>query len=281
MRVYPLVLTAFIPLTAFAATGDDLLNLSNTWEDVEEVQQEDEGIDKSNEALESTNELFPSDGSESSQGTIDEVKDERTGKYVTVFSGGVEIVFGDVLRDSWFAPYVRDIAEKGIVSGYRDASGKPLGRFGPADSVTIEQVAKVLVGASGAVCDSTVTRNLTASGSWSAPYIACTEQLGWGVYQDGTIDVHRNATRAEVIATVIQAFKVNELPATGTGFTDVTLSTQFASAIEQAYRDGVIAGYSDENGNPTGVFGPVEPVNRAEFAKIVTIAMQVYAKKEE
>jgi hypothetical protein len=94
------------------------------------------------------------------------------------------------------------------------------------------------------------------------------------------VDVHRNATRAEVISTVIQAFKVSELPATGTGFTDVTLSTQFASSIEQAFRDGVVSGYSDQDGNPTGLFGPAEPVNRAEFAKIVTIAMQVYGKKE-
>ena len=44
----------------------------------------------------------------------------------------------------------------------------------------------------------------------------------------------------------------------------------------KAARAGVVSGDADAQGNPTGLFRPVDPVNRAEVAKIVAQAVQIY-----
>ena len=59
---------------------------------------------------------------------------------------------------------------------------------------------------------------------------------------------------------------------------DVTDSTLFSSAIFTAYADRIVSGETDASGNPTGYFFPERPVNRAEVAKIVSLALQVYGK---
>jgi hypothetical protein len=57
-------------------------------------------------------------------------------------------VFGDVSDEAWYAPYVTSLAEWGIVSGYRDASGNTTGQFGPGNSVTVAEVLKMATGRS-------------------------------------------------------------------------------------------------------------------------------------
>lgn len=272
---------SMIPLVAFAATGTTLDAAVDSWSSVESEHIASEQQDMKDEATESTAELFPFTQSSSSQSPIDQQREERTSAFITVTIDGMPVTFSDVPRDEWFAPYVRDIAEKGIVSGYRDADGKPLGLFGPADHVTIEQLSKVALASSSNVgdCMSNIPMNLTSSGTWSAGYTACAEHLQWTIYADGSIDVHRDATRAEVIVSLLEAFKVTLGDPTGTSFTDVTASTLFNAFIEQAKKDGIVSGYTDKDGNPTGFFGPDDPVTRAEFSKMVTLAMQVYAQK--
>jgi hypothetical protein len=55
---------------------------------------------------------------------------------------------------------------------------------------------------------------------------------------------------------------------------------QMAASIEQARADGIVSGYNDDDGNPTGFFGPDDAVTRAEFAKMVVLAIQVYGDRE-
>ena len=137
---------------------------------------------------------------------------------------------------------------------------------------------KVLVyalGVSPVDCPSQ-TGNLSASGTWSAQFVSCAEQRHWSLFTDGTVDVHRPATRSEVIVTLMQAFNISPVAASGSIFTDVQPSMTFGGYIARAKQDGIVSGYTDENGDPTGLFGPDDNVTRAAFAKIVTGAMQVY-----
>lgn len=201
--------------------------------------------------------------------------------FLSVRIDGVPVEMTDVPTDAWFAPYVRDAADKGIVSGYRAPNGLPLGLFGPADSVTIEQLAKIAVEASGqnlTACADGTLQNASARGSWSERYVLCAEQLGWAVYSDGSVPVRRSASRSEVVVSILQALDVLFGRALGSVFSDVTNSTEFSGAIERAASDSVVAGYADASGNPTGEFGPADPVNRAEIAKIISLALQVYGK---
>lgn len=264
------------PAHLFADEFDVLLK------DVEYIEEELEAdsieIDdeESESILLSDPELFPAGEDEDDGGIL-----EGGESHISVKVDGVPVVLQDVPSDSWFAPYVRDVADKGIVSGYRDLDGRPKGEFGPADNVTIEQLAKMAIEASNANkndCTGTL-RNETAKGSWGMQYILCAELNGWAVYSEGTIPVQRLASRAEVVVTVLQAFGIKPAPRSGEEvFTDVNSSTEFASAIESAANDAIVSGYRDANGELTGEFGPADPVNRAEVAKIIALAIQVYSE---
>jgi hypothetical protein len=213
------------------------------------------------------------------KGVLAQRIEERAGDFVSAMVNGVNIVFHDVPLGEWFAPYVRTMAEKGVVNGYKDSEGNPLGEFRPAHSVSIQELAKIAVLMTGGTTGCpTVTHNLTASGSWSAQFIACAEGRQWVVYSDGAVDVTRPATRGEVVMTVLQAYKKEAGSPLGTVFTDVPISIQFAAAIEKAHTDGIVNGYTDAQGNSLGLFGPTYPVKRAELVKILTLADQAYGQ---
>ncbi len=199
------------------------------------------------------------------------------GMYVRIKIDGVPVDLTDVPKDTWFAPYVRSAADAGIVSGYRGENGLPLGLYGPADPVTIEQVAKIAFIASGTPisdCGSELL-NVAAEGRWSEDYFRCAEKMQWAVFSDGTVDPLRPASRDEVVVTMLQAFKVMIRDSEATPFTDLD-SSEFRAAVVTAYEDHVISGYTDAEGNATGTFGPEDAVNRAEVVKIVVLAMDVY-----
>lgn len=201
------------------------------------------------------------------------------GMYVRIKIEGVPVDLTDVPKDTWFAPYVRSAADAGIVSGYRGENGLPLGLYGPADPVTIEQVAKIAFISSGTSmedCGDSLL-NPIAEGRWSEDYFRCAEKLQWAVFADGTVDPLRPATRDEVVVTMLQAFKVMIRDSEAAPFTDLD-SSEFRAAVLMAYEDHVISGYTDANGNPTGKFGPEDSVNRAEVAKIVVLARDVYGE---
>lgn len=265
---------------AFAATTESLIDDINVWQGVIDQDTKEQSMQDMDATFQNSKDLFPdlSTMGDVPTSVLDEKRQERTNEFVSIKVGSATITLADVPRDEWYAPYVRAIAERGLVSGYRDAAGNPTGRFGPGDNVTIEQMAKVMVSAAGiSPTDCSIpTLNVTASGSWSAPYFSCAEAKMWSVYGDGSVDAHRNATRAEVVATLLQVYSINGDTGSGAVFTDVTPTLQYGQVIAKAKLDGIISGYTDINGEPTGMFGPNDPVTRAEFAKIVTLGMQVY-----
>lgn len=186
----------------------------------------------------------------------------------------------DVPVGVWFAPYVRDVANRGIVSGYRNAQGVPTGIFGPERNVSIEELAKMAVQASGFSVDrcQLPAKNALAAGRWSERFLACAEQQGFVVYSDGTVDPGRPATRAEVVMTVLQAFGSSLRASEGQKaiFSDVTSSTLYIDAIYTAVADGIVSGYVTPKGS---TFAPEKPINRAEVSKILSIALQVYSRR--
>ena len=111
----------------------------------------------------------------------------------------------------------------------------------------------------------------------SAPYVACAERGEWAVFSAPAADLRRPATREEVVMTILQAFKRElDVDTASLAFTDVEKTGAYAPAIAKASVDGVVSGYTDANGNLTGTFGPKNNVTRAEFSKIVSIALQLY-----
>lgn len=269
-RISPFVATLLLTLAfpAFAASGIVLPDLGPVDALLDHVTGEQ---DRQDAALpfDESSELFPS----ATTGG------EPAAEFLTIKVGTATVVLKDVPLREWYAPYVRNIAELRLVSGYRDLQNMPTGFFGPNDPVTLEQMVKVIVLAAGIDPGSCALppKNLTASGTWAAQYVSCAEVREWSVYSDSTADLGKPATREQVVVSVLQAFK-REFTADVTvmPFTDVEKTGAFAPAIAQASADGVVSGYTDAQGRLTGMFGPTNNVTRAEFSKIVSIALQLY-----
>ncbi len=271
-----LVLTA---PQAFAAAYDSLQLDLHAASGALHQETMDHAADMRETATEAKNEFFPATGTGIEKVTMDP---GAAAGVVSFRIAGVPYLLNDVPVGAWFAPYVRSVAEQGIVSGYKDADGMPTGIFGPARNVSIEELAKMSIEASRidkAGCTA-AAKNPAAAQSWSSLYIACAEEHSFAVYSDGTADLKRPATRGEVVMTILQAFGVPPRDIKGTTpiFKDVDSSTLFSSAINTAVQDNIVSGYTDAAGNPTGFFGPDKSINRAEIAKMLSIAVQVYRK---
>lgn len=278
-RITPFTLLCLLPALACAASSEQIVEDADQLQGVVDQAIREQQAQADDAAREAGQEIFPRMQTEGSSSAAAAVLDEDP-LFLTARVDGVPVVFRDVPKDSWFAPYVREVTGQGIVSGYREADGTLRGFFGPADTLTIGQLGKIAVQLAKvemSSCNATL-KNQTAAGTWSEAFVRCAEQHKWAVFADGSVDTLRNATRAEVIATLLQAFAVKIEPRTGDVFADVDSSVEFAAAVEQAAKAGIIAGDSDANGNPTGTFRPRDPVNRAEVAKIVTNSIQVYEK---
>ncbi|MBT4120314.1 MAG: S-layer homology domain-containing protein [Candidatus Peribacter sp.] len=251
----------------------DLELLENVISDDEmqmQHQQEDALLDDSAD-------LFPGLEDEDEEVVISDEEE----KFLTIQVRGLPVELWDVPLEEWFAPFVEKAAQLNLISGYGDDEGNPTGEFGPADFVTVEQLAKMAVVAAGIDiynCGDSML-NKSAAGRWSQKYIQCAEHHNWAVFSDGSIKVHKPARRAEVAVTVIQAFSVRVSPVSGSIFEDVGRSTPYGNAIETLSKNGVVSGYTGSNGNPTGYFGPSDPVNRAETAKIFSLSSQTYGDR--
>ncbi|MEK7122399.1 MAG: S-layer homology domain-containing protein, partial [Patescibacteria group bacterium] len=266
-----------LPVLAIAADSlEYLIDDADRFEEELDRMETEREWDASDAADMESADLIPDPGlATEDAGRAREALEE--GMYVRIKIDGVPVDLTDVPKDTWFAPYVRSAADAGIVSGYRGENGLPLGLYGPADPVTIEQVAKIAFLASGAPmsdCGAELL-NVAVEDRWSEEYFRCAEKLQWAVFSDGTVDPLRPATRDEVVVTMLQAFKVMIRDSEANPFTDLE-SSEFRAAIVTAYEDHVIGGYTDAEGNATGKFGPEDSVNRAEVAKIVVLAGDVY-----
>ncbi|MCK5020209.1 MAG: S-layer homology domain-containing protein, partial [Candidatus Peribacteraceae bacterium] len=178
---------------------------------------------------------------------------------------------GDVSVDRWYAPYVYGLAQSGILSGYRDSRGKPTGEYGPENSVTYGEIAKMVVEAAGISIKSSVPQNRSARNEWSAEYVSSLEAIGVSVFDRASLDVNDPAPRGAIVQILLEAFNVSIQEANGNTYSDVPASHSYASAIETATADSIVSG---DDGAST--FRPNSSVNRAEVAKIVSRTIEEY-----
>jgi hypothetical protein len=192
--------------------------------------------------------------------------------------GGEErIVFRDVPVRAWFAPHVYLVAGSKIATGDADAEGHPLGVFRPEETVTLGELAKMVVKASAlrwapsfAPQESDTTaqpRNLSAKDHWSAPFIAAAEGMGLSLFADPSRDVESPITRAEAVATILEALRIptGSRPAE---FADVPGSHLYTRAI-------ATAAYFDVVDGAVNGFRPDAPALRSEVAKMIAVALRV------
>lgn len=203
-------------------------------------------------------------------------KQEEEERFISVITDGKHVEFHDIPQNSWFAEFVFTAAKFGIMAGYKDADGTPTGLFAPEQPVTLAELSAITHRVIGDTpkTPSPKPQNANARRTWFAPFFASAEQKGWLAYMNPEVDPLEPATRGEVVVTLLHALDIPLQWPKGKLFSDVAISTPFAAAIETASRENLIAGRTDSKGNPTGTFGPEEPVNRAEMAKIISTVME-------
>jgi hypothetical protein len=195
-------------------------------------------------------------------------------QHLAVTVGGQSLVFRDVAVSAWFAPYVQSVAQAGIVSGYADATGKPLGLYGPANPVTYAEIAKMAIEASGTTEQPLgPPRNRFAHGHWAERYIALAEQLHLSVYGP-TRRIDTPATRGAVVQTLLEALGIPLRANAHVSYHDLPGTNPYAKAIATATALGILSGDTNPDGTPKGTVRPDEAINRAEAAKMVVLALK-------
>ncbi len=162
-----------------------------------------------------------------------------------------ELVFWDVPKDAWEAPYVYELVERGIVNGYED------GAFGPTTPVQRCEYAKMLVGISDTPVSTSITTPFVdvPDWQWYFSYVNSATPYMTGFTRDGQLyfDPEAYATREDITVALIKALGIDASPYMNqdgyleTYFNDVhTISVHnrpyIAAALDRGYITGDVGG---------------------------------------
>jgi hypothetical protein len=171
--------------------------------------------------------------------------------------------FPDVKDDNFYAPYVNQLADAGIIEGM------PNGTFGLRAKVTRAEAAKMV-----SIIRGLDTKNAPAAnfddvkqGVWYSEYINALyqEKLVDGI-SDEEFAPNGTLTRAQFAKLVVDAYDLDLKPETKTPFTDVKEDVWYTDYVKTLYANGLI------NGKTATTFEPNSTIDRADFAKLLVDA---------
>jgi hypothetical protein len=112
--------------------------------------------------------------------------------------------------------------------------------------------------------------------AWYYPYVTELEEMGV-IDSTDTFRPNDALKRNEFMKMIIIAiggFEGYTRPAVAS-FTDVSRDNWAFDYIEAAFTHGIVSGYADSAGNPTGQFGPGDTLTRAQATKILVNAFKI------
>ena len=175
-----------------------------------------------------------------------------------------DISFDDLDGYSWATDAISHLASKGVVNG------KEENKFYPADNITREEYAKIIVLAFGlynedAICDFV---DVDAQ-SWSYKYIA--SMYGYGAingYNDGSFGATKPITREEM---AVMLYRVMQKQSRLKFVADIEVSLGDYSEISEFAKNSVVSLNSNGiiSGDDMGLFNPKNNATRAEVCKMI------------
>ncbi len=180
--------------------------------------------------------------------------------------------FSDIDPNNWAYPYVEDLVEQGIIDdGYF---------FHPDRYLTRAELVKIMVIATTGVLDDRFPEDPffpdVSASEWYYPYVTTARITGLiDGYADGYFRPDRSVIRAEAIKIIINGLGVTKSYDPPVKFRDYDQSEWFHIYTASAYNHGIITGKLNKNGQKQMVFGPSEPITRAEMAKITSKGLSV------
>ena len=174
------------------------------------------------------------------------------------------VTFNDLDGHSWAKEAIEALAAKGIINGRGD------GIFAPAENITREEFAKILV-----LTYDMYEENAKCSFSdvskerWSYNYIAVMYENGIITgYPDGTFKPENNVTREEMAVMLCRVLmrlnKINEEYETSSSYKDYGEISDFAQNSVRTLSNNHIL-----SGDDRGCFNPKKGATRAEVCKMI------------
>lgn len=180
--------------------------------------------------------------------------------------------FSDVPDSQWYAPYVTDLAVKGILNGKSD------GIFDPNGAVKRGEFTKILAAASGedlGAYQGNTKFSDVAQNMWYAKYIQWASAKGMVSGTSATTFApEANITRQEMAVMLKRYadYKKITLPKTVTGVTFAdsgSIASWAQDAISNLQQAGIISGIGGNQFNPLG------NATRAEAAKMISLFLKL------
>ena len=185
------------------------------------------------------------------------------------FEAGI-IPFKDTDDNQWFTPFVSESVKDGVISGYKDMNGNPLGEFKPANKVTVSEAIKMTLGNAGHKEEKGETTYKNANDHWVQGWAKTAEDKNITLSMDE--DFNRQATRAEVLRWTIESYGIVPPKAEKSSFPDVSKTHKHLDFIEYGKEMGIVSG------DDTGKFRADDPIVRAEVSKVLQKAKEVFKK---
>lgn len=185
------------------------------------------------------------------------------------FAGFTGTAFANTFSDvssSYFAyDQIDSLSTDGVMTGYEN------GLFGPNDTLTREQAAKILVEAFVGSTDSSYDAGFSdvAAGQWYTDYVNTAALYGIASGNpDGTFGVGHNINRADFAKMVVSAAGLESDGTVGSDmFNDVNSGTYYDAYVGTAWA------YSIVDGTSSTTYAPSDSVTRGQAAKMTYNAM--------
>ncbi len=177
----------------------------------------------------------------------------------------------------WASDYIDELVSQSVVSGYDN------GNFGPDDSLTRAQMAKIAVLAFGLELDSSYDAGFADvdSSAWYAEYVNTAAKNGVvGGYTDsdgvstGYFGPDDTVNRAQAAKILVNAAGLSTDTSGAPHFDDVASGDWYYDYVETAYNNSVVDGYSDGN------FGSADAVTRGQISKMTVNSQNPVARDD-
>lgn len=179
--------------------------------------------------------------------------------------------FSDVSESYWAFPYIEEMVERGVLSGY------PNGKFYPYNNVSRAEFAKIMVTSSGTLLshDSTQYFQDVPASHWAHPYISSAMYYltGYSTPYGNYYYPDQPALREDIAVALVKLKGYDLLGADEsiltTMFTDASsISSDAKKYVAVAVERGLISGYEDNT------FKGQSSITRAEAATLLWRAYQ-------
>jgi hypothetical protein len=168
----------------------------------------------------------------------------------------------------WAATLIYELKEAGIVSGDGGTNNfRPDGNLNRAEAAKIVPLAK---GDTIGICNPAYYPDVAVL-DWFCEYVTTSTDQGYFEgYGDGTFGPANLILRSEAAAVIMRSTGFAIPTYTTYSFPDITGDEWYADYAEKAYQCGIFSGRTVEGEQH---FAGLENITRAEFAKIVNLAV--------